>query len=113
MVEVKLERAGDSLTALLRGEIDHHAAGGLREEIDTAVLQTGAKTLILDFSGISFMDSSGIGLILGRYRMMKGRGGALSVRCASKRQLLVMKMAGLEKLQILQQERTENHETDQ
>ena len=113
MVEVKLERAGDSLTALLRGEIDHHAAGGLREEIDTAVMQAGVKTLILDFSGISFMDSSGIGLILGRYRMMKGRGGTLSVRCTSARQLLVMKMAGLEKLQILQQERTENHETDQ
>ena len=113
MVEVKTERVGDTLTALLRGEIDHHAAGGLREEIDTAVLRTGTKTLILDFSGISFMDSSGIGLILGRYRMMKGRGGTLSVRCASERQLLVMKMAGLEKLQILQQERTENHETDQ
>ena len=64
-VEVKTEREGDTLTALLRGEIDHHAAGGLREEIDTAVLQTGAKTLILDFSGISFMDSSGIGVVLG------------------------------------------------
>lgn len=113
MVEVKLERRDGTLIALLRGEIDHHAAGRLREEIDTAVIGTSPQALILDFSDISFMDSSGIGLILGRYRMMQGRGGTLSVRCASERQLLVMKLAGLEKLQILQQERTEKHETDQ
>ena len=112
-MNLRIELKSGVMTASLRGELDHHTAGALREEIDSTAQKVKPTLLRLDFSEVPVMDSSGIGLILGRYRMMKGRGGTLSVRCTSARQLLVMKMAGLEKLQILQQERTENHETDQ
>ena len=61
----------DKLTAVLVGEIDHHTAARLREEIDRKVGQMKPKELKLDFSQITFMDSSGIGLMMGRYRLME------------------------------------------
>lgn len=103
-MELKLETDKRRLTACLRGEIDHHAAGRLREEIDNAVTRGNIRELILDFSDITFMDSSGIGLILGRYKSMCARGGKLTVRGASPRQLQVMRLAGLEKLKIFEEE---------
>ena len=60
------------------------------------------QRLRLDFSDVSFMDSSGIGLIMGRYRLMQLEGGSLSVTGASERLRKVMRMAGLDKLGILQ-----------
>lgn len=112
-MEVKLQSNGRQLVASLRGEIDHHSAIRLREEIDNAVSGRGVSDLILDFSEISFMDSSGIGLILGRYKQMHARGGKLTVCGVSDRLLPLMRMAGLDKLHILQTERTNCHETNQ
>lgn len=112
-MEVRLETEKERLYAHLRGEIDHHSAAGLRQEIDGAVSRCHAKALFLDFSGITFMDSSGIGLILGRYKLMQSRGGTLTVCGVSPRQMQVMRMAGLEKLHILQEERTEKNESNQ
>ena len=89
-----------SLTVWLSGELDHHAARTLREQVDGAVSRSAAKHLRLDFSGVTFMDSSGIGLIMGRYRLMLSRGGTLAVVGASERLRRVMKLAGLEKLPI-------------
>ena len=88
------------LTVWLSGELDHHAARTLREQVDGAVERSSAKRLRLDFSGVTFMDSSGIGLIMGRYRLMLSRGGTLSVVGTSERLRRVMKLAGLEKLPI-------------
>ncbi len=88
------------LTVWLSGELDHHAARELREQIDSAIERSAAKRLRLDFSGVTFMDSSGIGLIMGRYRLMQSRGGSLTVIGASERLRRVMKLAGLEKLPI-------------
>lgn len=113
MTEVKLQHKSGHLTAYLRGEIDHHAAGGLRDKIDAAVTRTDAKMLTLDFSDIAFMDSSGIGLIMGRYRLMRSRGGNVSVRCASERQWQMMKLAGLDTLHILEKGSENTHENHQ
>lgn len=111
-MDVKFEKQGGALTVYLRGEIDHHAAGGLREQIDRAIVSGDTRTLTLDFGEVSFMDSSGIGLILGRYKQMCARGGTLAVRRVSARYLAMMKMAGMEKLGILQEEETtdESHQ---
>ncbi len=100
------------LTVALKGELDHHAAGQIREKIDNAVLSHRCQRLVLDFGGLSFMDSSGIGLIMGRYRLMLSLGGKMVVRGATPRLETVMKLAGLEKLPIWdKQERKEDHET--
>lgn len=66
---------GDALTVHLCGEIDHCAAEGLRNEIEMQIVQRNAKCLILDFSQVTFMDSSGVGMIIGRYKTMRARGG--------------------------------------
>ena len=106
---VKLEPTGEGLTAFLAGEIDHHSARALREQIDAAILRTKPKRVRLDFSGVGFMDSSGIGLVMGRYRLVSGYGGVLRVVGASDRLLRVMKLAGLERLPVWEIKREEVH----
>ena len=99
-MQLELTRQESTLTARLIGELDHHGAGTVRERIDTAVLQQHCRRLTLDLSALSFMDSSGIGLIMGRYRLMKSLGGELTIYGASQRLESVIRLAGLEKLPI-------------
>ena len=68
-------KQGDALTVYLTGEIDHCVAEGLRNEIEMLIVAHDPHRLILDFSQVSFMDSSGIGMIIGRYKTMIARGG--------------------------------------
>ena len=90
------------LTVYLAGEIDHHAARQARAEIEQALQKTGSRDLRMDFSEVTFMDSSGIGLILGRYRKMQELNGHLGVVCATARMERMMRMAGLTRLNILE-----------
>lgn len=105
------------MTALLKGEIDHHTAGKIREKIDAAVIKHQVRRLNLDFSGVSFMDSSGIGLIMGRFRLMQSRGGELRVVKVPPRLKKLMLMAGLSQLRVICEEKEgEDHakkKTDQ
>lgn len=80
MAKICFVPAGGTLAAYLSGEIDHHAAQGLRCEIDAQVDARMPELLTLDFSGVTFMDSSGVGLILGRGRYMSSLGGRLTVQ---------------------------------
>ena len=68
MATVTFSAADDLLYAYLAGEIDHDAAQNLRIQLDDALLARTPKTLVLDLGGVGFMDSSGVGLILGRQR---------------------------------------------
>ena len=95
---VRLTNENDKLTAAIIGEIDHHTARGIREEIDANLEHSLPKTLVLDFRDVSFMDSSGIGLIMGRYKIITSMGGRIVIRGASKQNLRVMQLAGLSKL---------------
>lgn len=99
---VKLEENGTELTAFLDGEIDHHTAAELRESIDARAEQVRPSTLVLDFRDVTFMDSSGIGLVMGRYRMMQSLEGTVSVRHVSAHIRKVMILAGLDKLVSIQ-----------
>lgn len=82
MANVCFVPAGGAVTAYLTGEIDHHTAQLLRREIDAQVDARLPELLTLDFSGVTFMDSSGVGLILGRSRHVTALGGRLSVQNA-------------------------------
>ena len=88
----------DKLVALLSGEIDHHQVAPIRESIDEKIEQENPKELVLDFTDISFMDSSGIGLIMGRYKKMRTLGGVLSIKNPSPNTLRVLKLAGMDRL---------------
>lgn len=67
------------LTAKISGEIDHHIAPQIRGDIDARCERCRPARLVLDFGGVSFMDSSGIGLIMGRYRTISLIGGRLEI----------------------------------
>ena len=95
---VRTEYQYETLTAMLQGDIDHHTAAAMREAIDRAAESCLPKKLVLDFSGVSFMDSSGVGLVMGRYRLIRSMGGTLEITGTSARIRKMMKMAGLDLL---------------
>lgn len=99
---VKINVTGEVVTALLSGELDHHSAKEMREEIDNAVELNMPSLLILDFKDISFMDSSGIGLVMGRYRTLVKTGAELHITGAAPNIYKVLKLAGIEKLAKLE-----------
>lgn len=98
---VRVSMTEESLTAYLSGEIDHHSAKPIREEIDEAALRSKPKEMYLDFKDVTFMDSSGIGLVMGRYSLMQELEGKLFVMNTSSHISKVMKLAGLDKLAVI------------
>ena len=101
-MSVEINVTGEVVTAYLSGEIDHHTAKNMRECIDSAVELNMPSLLVLDFSAVSFMDSSGIGLVLGRYRNLQKVGANLHISGAAANIYKVMKLAGIEKLATLE-----------
>ncbi len=95
-MSVLIKQEDKRITAVLEGEIDHHSAAQMRREIDEAVGQSQPETLVLDFGGVTFMDSSGIGLVMGRYRLVHEYGGLVRVQNPPPHIRKVMKVAGLE-----------------
>ncbi len=86
------------LTAFLSGEIDHHSAKEIRKEIDINVQKLNPNDLYLDFSKVDFMDSSGIGLVMGRYKLQNERGGKVYIQNPPPLIKKVMLVAGINKL---------------
>lgn len=78
-MDIRLETIGTTLVAKIDGEIDHHTAPKLREEIDREINLNNIVNLVLDFDNVSFMDSSGIGVIAGRYKQIQARGGKVMI----------------------------------
>lgn len=91
----------DTLYVTLSGDIDHHIARELRLTIDEEVTRLCPQVLCLDFREVTFMDSSGIGLVMGRYKLMQSMGGSLQVTNMSSHIRRVMILAGLDKLAII------------
>ncbi len=89
------------LTITLSGEIDHHNAAALRLEADEAIQSSMTKNIRLDFGDVTFMDSSGIGFVLGRYKIAESFGANIEIINLSGRTYNLMKLAGLEKLVML------------
>ena len=102
-MEVAAKCEGRELELFLQGELDHHGAKGLLQRLDREIETALPLRLTLDFSAVTFMDSSGIGLVMGRYRLMQLAGGRLSVTGASERIQKIMRLAGLDRLHILEQ----------
>ena len=86
-----------ALIVRVTGDIDHHSAIGLREEIDGELERSSPKEMILDLGGTDFMDSSGLGLILGRVRKTGERGIRLTLLNPSEQILRILRLAGVER----------------
>lgn len=102
-MNVTIESSGSLMIAYLIGEIDHHTSIQLREKIDNVIAFKKPKHLILDFKNVTFMDSSGIGLVMGRYRLMQGYKGTLEIRNVTKQTRKLMELAGLGSIAIIKE----------
>ncbi|MBQ4089266.1 MAG: anti-sigma factor antagonist [Clostridia bacterium] len=92
------ERRGRRLIAYIEGELDHDSTAIIRAEIDNQLRDHSINDLVIDMAGVSFMDSSGIGLILGRYRIMAARGGEIHISRPGKRTDKMLMLAGVYEL---------------
>lgn len=104
---LKFDDASRALTVSPEGELDHFMAEHMRNSIDAMVLKTGAKLLVFDMNDVKFMDSSGIGMLIGRYKLMKRRGGCVRVRGMSEQVARIFVMSGLNQI-IADEERMGN-----
>lgn len=89
------ERNRDYLVVYLTGELDHHSASMIRREMDRLLEDVRVRTLVIDMGDMAFMDSSGIGVILGRYRTMASRGGRVCVRGMNRQVRRVFNLSGM------------------
>ncbi len=98
-IKVDTDRMKDHvLTLCLIGDIDHHSAKEMRETADENIDIYSPKVLIIDFKEVSFMDTSGIGLVMGRYKIMRSIGGQVEITNLSPYLKRIMNLAGLGKL---------------
>ncbi|MCI8632813.1 MAG: anti-sigma factor antagonist [Lachnospiraceae bacterium] len=97
-MKVQCRKSGRCLIVALSGEMDHHASDLIRRKIDDAYHVQGAIHIIFDCKGMNFMDSSGLGLIMGRYKTAASLGGRVAVTHVSKQLDRVLAMSGLYKI---------------
>lgn len=97
-MQVRIDKKETTLIAYLSGDIDHHTAKAIREEIDREIEDYSPSLLVLDFGEVSFMDSSGIGLVMGRFKKMQTLNGEIQITNTPLYISKVMKISGIEKL---------------
>ncbi len=97
-MSVKIDFDGETLYCRLNGEIDHHTTLPIRLDIDDRIENCRPKHTILDFGDVTFMDSSGIGLVMGRYKLLSDFEGTLEVTGLSNNSYKVMRLAGLDRI---------------
>ena len=86
------------LTIFLPAEVDHHNAEEIRREADKVIEEQHIKYVIFDFGRTNFMDSSGVGVIMGRYKLIKPRGGNVTVTNINKTIDRILTISGLYKI---------------
>lgn len=95
-MECEYKLNGVELRIVLPREVDHHVANQIQEEADLLIDTYHIRRIIFDFRITEFMDSSGIGVILGRYRNMTFSGGVIQAENVSERVGRILKMSGLD-----------------
>ncbi len=104
-LRIRMEVLGDVLCVRLSGELDHHSAERLKNEATAIIEQKKIKHIVLNLADLTFMDSSGLGVILGRYRQIKQQQGSMVVCAITPAVKRLFEMSGLFK--IIQQESSE------
>lgn len=97
-METKYLKEDKLLLLKITEELDHHTVEKIRRKADYEIERYIPRKVVLDFNQVSFMDSAGIGLILGRYRNISILGGTLEVVNVSKQVIKILNMTGVSKL---------------
>lgn len=96
------------LTLKITEEIDEHTTEKLRRKIDNEITRFLPRKVIFDFSNVSFMDSAGIGMLLGRYKVIKMIGGQLELANVNKQIERIFEISGILKIIPLVKNNEEN-----
>lgn len=97
-MEVKAKCQARELTLYLKGELDHHGAKGLIRQVEQEIEVALPIKTILDFSGVTFMDSSGIAVVMRTKMRMREIGGSIAVRTVPTQPRKVFDAAGIDRL---------------
>ena len=95
---LKFDEQDKTLIVTLLGELDHHSSEEVRNKIDYRLDNDDITKLILNFSGVTFMDSSGIGVVIGRYKKLAMKNGSLFVVSVSNRVKKIFELSGMYKI---------------
>ncbi|PRR76798.1 Anti-sigma F factor antagonist [Clostridium liquoris] len=95
---LKFENNNEKLLVHMMGELDHHSAEEVRNKIDDRLNRDDMKKLIMDFSGVSFMDSSGIGVVIGRYKKLAYKNGTVCITNVNETVRRVFELSGMFKI---------------
>ena len=94
-MKFELARSGNLLIVQVAGELDHHFADEIRMRIDAEIMKPPIRNIFFDFNRLSFMDSSGIGMIMGRYKKIKALGGKAWIICNNPNATRILEMSGV------------------
>jgi stage II sporulation protein AA (anti-sigma F factor antagonist) len=97
-VDILCNENGQDLIVKLKGELDHHFATEFRGKIDERLNSGQVKNLIFDMEKLDFIDSSAIGFIIGRYKIVKKNNGKLEITNASHKIRRILDMSGIGKI---------------
>ncbi|MCM3698253.1 anti-sigma F factor antagonist [Paenibacillus macerans] len=97
-LHVEMETRRDTLIVRLSGELDHHTSDDVRMRMDEEISRGNCRNLVLSLKELLFMDSSGIGVILGRYKLIKQKGGKMVVCDVNPPVYRLLEMSGLFKI---------------
>lgn len=97
-MQIQLQMKGRTLVARLIGELDHHSAKAVKDMLENAIINKAAQNLVFDFTGLTFMDSSGIGVIIGRYKLIQALGGNVGIASKNKTVDRLITMSGIKRL---------------
>ena len=97
-MDIKFSNVDGFLIIELIGELDHHSAEEVRVKIDDRIDRDNIKSLVMNFKQVTFMDSSGIGVVIGRFKKLQGRNGNVCIVEVNNRVDKVFKLSGLYKI---------------
>jgi stage II sporulation protein AA (anti-sigma F factor antagonist) len=101
-LQIDLEHNRKTLIVRLKGELDHHTAEAVKQRMEAAIEQGQLKHIILSLKDLNFMDSSGLGVILGRYKQITAKGGKMVVCDINPAIYRLFEMSGLFKIVSIQ-----------
>lgn len=101
-MQIELEHHRRTLIVRLKGELDHHTAETVKVKMEEAILRGDVNHVVLSMKELSFMDSSGLGVILGRYKLITARGGKMVVCDVNPAVYRLFEMSGLFKILTIQ-----------
>jgi len=97
-MKLRMETIQRTLVVKIEGEVDHHTAEEMRTEIDREINLHNVQNLIFDFDKVTFMDSSGIGVIIGRYKQIHSRGGKTLIIRVKPQVDRILEISGIKKI---------------